>query len=310
MTVPTIGLMAAIEAKGALSATDALAVRRLAWPDGRIDPAEADAIFDLNASVRDASSEWVDLFVEAIVEYVVNQQEPRGYVDEAKAAWLIDRIDRDGRIDTLGELELLVKLLESATSVPDRLRAYALAQIETVVLSGHGPTRRGGAVDPGSITASEVALLRRMIFAGGGDGPARVSSAEADMLFRLKDAMIGRDNDAGWTQLFVQGVGNHLMAHAGFIQPSRDEALRLDAAMNDTESGVLGFLSRMGDFRDGWRAPSGTSSHWDEREDQVMVDAAITPVEDAWLSTRVDGDGRHDALETALLTFIAEERAR
>ena len=67
--------------------------------------------------------EWVDFFVEAIDAYVVHQQAPVGYVDDAKADWLIDRIDSDGRVDSLGELELLVKILEDATNVPEALKS-------------------------------------------------------------------------------------------------------------------------------------------------------------------------------------------
>lgn len=313
MTATVSGLVAQVKARGVLTAEDALAMRRIAWPDGRIDPDEAAALFDLNAAVDDPCPEWIDVFVEAATEYVVNPQHPRGYVDDAKAAWLIARTDADGRVDTLGELELLVKLLENAVAVPASLRAYALAQIEATVVSGTGPTRGGGRVDPNSITAAEVALLRRMIFAGGGDGPANVSRAEADMLFRIKDATLGQANDAGWRQLFVQGVGNHLMAYGGFSAPPREDAARLDAAMNDTRvfgGGVLGFVRRMGNFREGWRALAADDDRWDDREARVEADRTVTPVERDWLTANIAADGATDPLEAALLAFIAEEQVR
>ena len=101
-----------------ITAEDVLAIRHIVWPDGKIDPAEADAIFDLNSALKDSPREWVDFFVEAIDTYVVHQQAPVGYVDDAKANWLISRIDSDGRIDSLGELELLVKILEDSLGVP------------------------------------------------------------------------------------------------------------------------------------------------------------------------------------------------
>ncbi len=103
MTAPISDLTATLKAKASIDADDTLAIRRIAWPDGRIDAPEADAIFDLNTSVRDTSREWVDFFVEAISTYVVRQQAPQGFVDDAKAAWLIGRIDTDGRVDLFPE---------------------------------------------------------------------------------------------------------------------------------------------------------------------------------------------------------------
>ena len=47
-------------------------------------------------------------------------------------------------LDSLTELELLVKVLEKAIDVPEQLNAYALDQIEQAVLTGEGPTRDGG----------------------------------------------------------------------------------------------------------------------------------------------------------------------
>jgi len=130
MTAPITDLSARLRAQQKISAEDALRMRRIVWPDGAIDPAEAEAIFDLNNAIRSVSREWVDFFVEAMSVYLVRQQSPQGYVDEAKAAWLMAKVDHDGRVDSLGELELLVKVLEDATSVPETLKTYALTQIE------------------------------------------------------------------------------------------------------------------------------------------------------------------------------------
>src|ERR1043165_974759 len=75
---------------------DVLAVRRAVWPDGKVSDAEAGLVFELNRAISAPSNEWRDFFVEALTDYVVNQKAPRGYVDEANAAWLIAEVDRDG----------------------------------------------------------------------------------------------------------------------------------------------------------------------------------------------------------------------
>ena len=309
MTAPISDLTATLKAKASIDAEDTLAIRRIAWPDGRIDAPEADAIFDLNSSVKSTSREWVDFFVEAIATYVVRQQAPEGYVDDAKAAWLMSRIDADGRVDSLGELEVLVKILEDATNAPEALKTYALKQIETIVLTGTGPTRDGGSLDAGSISAAEVKLLRRLLFAQASDGPATISRAEADMLFRIKDATLTGSNAPEWQTLFVQTVGNHLMAHSDYHPLARDQAAKLDAFMADTHSTVGGFLGRMGraGLTGGFRALFGSPATAEDHDAAVALDRTIAPDEQAWLKERVDADVTLDPLEKALLAFVAEE---
>ncbi|MGY4398339.1 hypothetical protein ACVWZA_003545 [Sphingomonas sp. UYAg733] len=309
MTAPIFDLTAKLKAKADITSEDTLAMRRLAWPDGMIDPAEADAIFDLNTSVKGQSRDWVDFFVEAMTVYLVEQQEPTGYIDEAKANWLMTKIDSDGRVDTLGELELLVKLLETATNVPDTLKSYALSQIEAIVLIGTGPTRDGGSLDAGSISTAEVKLLRRLLFAQGGDGPAMVSRAEADMLFRLKDATLTATNAPEWPTLFVQAVGNHLMAHSDYHPLDRERAAELDRFMNDTRSSVAGFSRRIAGSSVGtsFAAVFGRKGLVQDHDVAVAADRAIAHDERSWLTSRLESDHALDPLEQALLEFINSE---
>lgn len=307
MTIPVFDLAAQLKAKSSLDAEATLAMRRVAWPDGKIDAAEADAIFDLNGAVGNASPEWIDFFVEALTNFVVTQQEPVGYVDEAKAAWLIGKIDSDGRVHSLGELELLVQVLERATNVPDSLKAYALRQIETAVETGSGPTRDGGTLDPGSITASEVKLLRRILFAQASDGPATISRAEAAMLSRLKDKTLGASNAPEWKTLFVQAVGNHLMVSSNYIPLSRQRAGDLEAFMNDTRVDVSRFLRRTikASFSDGLNAVRNPG---DAPDIDAFADDDVDASEVAWVNDAIDSDGILDPLEEALIAFIVEER--
>jgi hypothetical protein len=305
MTAPISDLAAGLKAKATITAEDTLAMRRIVWPDGKIDPAEAEAIFDVNTSVKGASQDWVDFFAEAISTYLVKQQAPIGYVDDAQANWLMAKIDTDGRVDSLGELALLVKILEDATNVPETLKAYALRQIEQVVLTGTGPTRDGGSLDPGSINATEVKLLRRMLFAQASDGPGSISRAEAEMLFRIKDATLAADNAPEWKTLFVQAVGNHLMAHNLYHPLAREQAAHLDAFMNDTHSSVLGFLGRMNPVQ-GFADVFDRHDVVDE-DAAIAADQAIDAGEEAWLKDEINADATLDPLEKALLAFVAEE---
>ena len=297
------------KAAGTISAEDTLALRRQMWPDGRIEVDEAELVFALNDSIANRSREWTDFFVEALCDYVVCQQAPKGYVDAAKAEWLVARISRDSKVESLGELELLVKVLETAAAVPASLKAFALAQIERVVIEGEGPTRDGGTLGNGVISGSEVKLLRRILFAQAGDGMG-VSEGEAEMLFRLKDATLKADNAPEWKALFVQGVGNHLMAYNRYTPLEREEAARLDAFMGDSRVRIGNFLAKVAQASvtgAGFRAP-GSDARPVNHEAAAAAANAVTPIESAWLQGRIDADAAIDSLEQALLDFIAEEQ--
>jgi hypothetical protein len=276
---------------------DALAsLRRTVWSDGLVSSAEAEQLFDLNDAADPADRDWTDFFVEALLDYLLSRGEPKGFVTDADAAWLIGHFDRDGRLDSATELEALVHLFEKAEQLPDALRRYGLSQIEQAVLTGEGPTRRGDALDPGSINQTECDLMRRMIFSTGGDTPARVGREEAEILFRLKDATLGAANASGWKTLFVQGVANHLLTDRHAPQPDRATAVRLDKFMDDHAVHVGGFLKRPDWSLGAPEAPLPADPD----------DGGYSPGEQAWLDGEIAHD-KVDPLEQALLDFISGE---
>ena len=299
-------------ADGMIGAEEILALRQAGWADGKMDPEEAEALFSANEHLVDPSAEWCDFFVEALTEFIVHTVHPKGYVDEIMAEELVARIDRDGRVATMTELELLVKVLEKATSTPASLKAYALRQIEDAVISGEGPTRTGQ-LDPGGVNAIECALLRRMIFAAGGDRPASVSKAEAEMLFRIKDATLYDTNADEWEKLFVQGVANFLLGFGGHEPLDKQRAVELEAFMNAEGAGIGAFLGRMlrSDVDDTAGSAFGSlldlGAHGSELEAEAEEAAQLTDAEELWLLDHVDADEELDPLEKALLQFIAEE---
>jgi hypothetical protein len=295
-----------------LSAQELRALRAEVWADGSVSAPEAEKLFDMNRTV-DPSAEWTSFFVEAISEFMLSQGEPRGYVTEDEATWLIRHVNCDGRVQTAAELELIVKLLEHADYAPASLRRFALGAIEQTVLTGEGATRAGDAV-AGRIDDAEVALIRRLIFAPAGDGPAKVSAAEAEMLFRLKDATLGANNSPEWKKLFVQGVANHLMAHQSYVPPSPAEERRREAPYQARPFGHV--LSHLGqdvaspqEFHDAVFGPNQDKAI-EKFEGEVDADAQVNAGEADWLKRLYDSDGKRDELEQALLDFLAEDRVR
>ncbi|MES2493828.1 MAG: hypothetical protein V4579_11185 [Pseudomonadota bacterium] len=306
-------------ADGAITAHEIIALRRDGWSDGCIQPSEAEALFELNHRLAVHTREWVDFFIEAQAEYVLAGGTPRGFISEAQAEWLMNRIDWDGHVGSMAELELLAKLFEKAERVPQELKGYALAQIEQIVLTGHGPTRDGGSLDGACITDAECRLLRRFLFAYAGDGPGAVSQTEAEVLFRIKDATLGAPNAPDWQSLFVQGVANHLTAWQGWHSLSADRARALENFMNNQTPRIGAFVGRWlrADIGDGAALAietgrRGVRNEPTAAEHRSGVDGArmITDQENAWLQRWIAEDRRLDDLETALLRFLAEEVRR
>ncbi|MFZ9395203.1 MAG: hypothetical protein ACO25F_03965, partial [Erythrobacter sp.] len=231
---------------GCIGAEELFSLRQLGWGDGKIYREEAEALFAINHALKQPSPEWVDFFVEAIGEFVLNGTEPRGIPSDDEARWLVSQLDRDGKVESLAELELLVRVVERAQNVPEFFKDYVLRQIERVVVTGIGPTRCGGELSATHISAAECRLLRRVIFAAGGHGPAAVTRKDAELLFRLKDATLQDENSPLWDDLFVDGVANYLK---GFqlhnAQLSHERIKELEAFVADNEARVGRFLGAM-----------------------------------------------------------------
>jgi len=306
-------------ADGSVSSAELLALRQQGWGDGVIHKDEAEALFALNNALDERSEEWVDFFVEAIGEFVLNGTPPRRQCNIEEANWLIAQVDHDGVTESMAELEAIVRIIERAENVPVTLKDYVLKQIEREVLTGVGPTRCGGELSAAHISSAECRILRRVIFASGGHGPAAVSRFDAEVLFRLKDETIGDENAPEWDDLFLDGVTNFLK---GFTlqnaQLSHDRKLELKAFVEDNRANVGRFFGRMVKetpkvansmgvtFGKRKSPPQGQTSY--QAPDYTSLEAAgevITDEESEWLEAMIDADGEVDDLESRLLARLA-----
>ncbi|WP_324261744.1 hypothetical protein U4960_00950 [Altererythrobacter sp. H2] len=312
MTMQFADLARSVSADGEITPHEVLALRRLGWGDGQVSPGEAEAIFAINRAITRPSGEWVDFFVEAIGEFVLNGSEPRGMCSEDEAQWLMQAIDQDGRLETMAELELLVRVIERAQNVPESLKHYALAQIEAAVLTGTGPTRCGGELSDTHVSGAECRLMRRLVFASGGHGPAAVSRFEAEMLFRIKDATLAADNSPEWPRLFVDGVANYLR---GFTltnaQLSYERMKELERFIGNDRPSVGRFMGAMA--REVPQAFNHFGKVFGRKPDPVgftELEASgnlVTENEKRWLDTMINADDEIDALERALLDRVAAD---
>lgn len=317
MTAPALSALAQrLNAAGTITPQDVIAVRALIYPDVSIGQDEADVLVAIDQAVTTRCREWNDLFIEALTDFVVHQQEPTDYIDDAKADWLMGRLAGNGRLNSDSALEAVVHMLEAATAAPPRLAQFAMAQVKAAVLDGDGPLLQGK-LEKGRVCASEAALLQRLLYAAGGDGNVAITRAEAELLFDINDACRRADNDPAWTSLFAKALAASVMTVSGFVPVARDDEARREAWLAHADPygycGVGGFFNRMfskapanagslwGDGLDSWRA------HNAEVEHAQAVAESVTDEEANWLMYRIGRDGVLDEAEKALVAFLKAE---
>lgn len=312
MTTQFIDIIQRAAADGQLTSEQVLGLRREGWGDGIITRAEAEALFTLNNSLRERSSEWCDFFVEAIGEFVLNAAPPRLQCNDEEAAWLIAQMSHDGAVESMAELETLVRIIERAENTPDRLKNYVLDQVERAVLTGIGPTRCSGALSATHISAAECRIVRRVIFASGGHGPAAVTRFDAEMLFRLKDETLAEENAPAWDDLFIDGIANYLK---GFTLPnaqiSDDRKRELEAFMVENSASVGRFMGRVAreapQVANHFGKVFGKRKNGPDYRALAATGETVTDYESEWLEAMIDTDGEVDDLESRLIARLAAE---
>ena len=273
-------------------------------------------MFAINEACDEHAPEWDALFVEALMDYVVHQEVPQGYVSEKNANWLMHAISRDGIVCSRTELELLIKVIEVANSAPPQLSAFALAQVAHTAVEGDGPLAQGRTAKPGVVTADDVQMLRRILYGFGGDGHIGITREEAEVLFDINDRTIEAENHPSWSDLFTKAIGFSLMAATHAVRVDREAALRRREWLNDTSVDVAGFFAGMfagslRDYRDALATETGVEQAFATRnaafEASNQAAQVICAEEADWIAQRIGRDGVLHANEKDLLLFLKAE---
>lgn len=286
--------LAAVGADGFVTADEVLFLRRTVFADGVVSARELDAIFGLGNRAPDGDPEWAQFFAEVVADFYLREEEPHGYLTEDEFDDVRERIAEGGGANAL-ERTLLVKLMETARETPPAFSAYTGRALKAAVLEKDTP----------GVATEDLALLRRWLFAAGGDGHVAVTRAEAEILFEINDALRAGESTPAWTELFTQGVVNHLMACLGYSPSSRAEAMRRHEFISDHSVNVGGFFARMvsgvSGLFGGGEEKSVYEQKADTREAAVAHAEQITPEESTWLASRIGRDGALDENERALI---------
>jgi hypothetical protein len=290
--------LARIGVSGYVSAEEVVSLRRNVFRDGIVSPRELEALFALGERAPDGDREWPMFFEEAAADFYLREEEPQGYLTDAEFATLKARVTRDGEAASALELRLLIKLLETAVTTTPAMAAFVADQLKRSILTGR--LRKG-------VTKEDAELVRRFIFAGGGEANVAVTRAEAELLFDINDANAGAPNDPSWTEFFVKAIANHLMSHFSYAPQSRETAMRQHAFMTDQSINVGGFFKRMvmgglSGLKSDGKSPQAQRN--EERARDAAIAEKITPLEADWLADRIGRDGRLMESERALVDYM------
>ena len=127
-TVTTQVTLGELIAKSTVLHGDVASLNRYLCTEGSLDRNETEALFDLERAALTRCDAWTNFFIAAVTDHVVWNSRPTGRLDEAQAAWLIDRVDE---ARTPASFAILVTVLDEAQQVPawfvEAVRARALA---------------------------------------------------------------------------------------------------------------------------------------------------------------------------------------
>ncbi len=308
-----------LRAKGAIEAEHAVQLRRMIYSKGSVTKHDADVLFKLDSACTKKHPAFAALYVEALTDYFVWQSEPKGYVTESQAKYLIDNVTADGHVSAKTELELVLNIVHWAREVPSDLTALVLDAVRQSVLLSR-ETVFGANRPQAAIGAGDVAILSKALHAPAGDGSLLITRREAEMLFSLNEATKVGHNDPAWTDFFVRAIANHLLNPLNPpVVPTRDEAVAREkwldqrGSMGQLLGGVATALSRGNvPFAQVWEEldPFGAATAKKEAAadtktvQQRLAREQVDTDEAKWVASRILADGAVDENETALLVFL------
>ncbi len=303
-----------IAERGSIREADVQELRQAIYTDGIISLDEADRLIALNNSCPVQDPAWNDVFQEALADFLVRQAEPSGYITLENSNWLIARLAPNGTLASRKDLDLVIHIIDAARWSPETLVSFALNQVRDAVITGEGISRQTDS-SPRTIDDGEVELIRRVIYAFGGDGNVAVTKSEAEVLCQINDALDHSQANGAWTELYVKAMANFLLANSGYRPPTREEALRSEAWLDQRGELSVLELSRsitklsLDDLIGGYRKQSReecTLERLDREYREMVTGEEVTHDEAEWMAERLARDGELTPPETALIEYLKE----
>jgi hypothetical protein len=303
------------EFRGSIKDSDVGRMIRAFAEDPHIHENEAEALLRLNRTCPIQAPSWSGFLVEVIADYILNQSGPEGYITSEKSRWLTGKLSTDGWIANRAEFDLLVSILGRARWFPLSLATFALDQVAGAVIHGYGPLRNGqthgqlGAV-PGSIGETEVALLRVILNAFGGESSLSLTRPEMEILIGVNKAIAGRPVPPAWTDLFAKAIANVILGEHGFSVPPRSVALRPWASANPSATLDERVAASLGTLRHDYHRQSVEEralARLERQRIEIVTGESIATEETGWLSELLLSRLSRAPIETAVLDHLSRE---
>lgn len=304
------------EFRGSIKDSDVARLKRAFIEDPHIHETEAETLLRLNRSCPIQAPTWNGFLVDAIADYILNQSGPEGYITAEKSRWLVGKLASDGWIANRTEFDLLVAILGRARWFPLSLATFALEQVAGAVIHGFGPLRLGqsplqapGAV-PGSIGEAEVALMRVILNAFGGDSALPLTRPEIEILIGVNRAVAGRSAPSAWLDLFANAIANVVLAEHGYAVPPRAVALRPRAQAEAGATVAEQVARSLGNLRADYHRPSAEEralARLERQRIEIVTGEEIGAEDEGWLTGRLIASRRPSAVEAAVLTHLERE---
>jgi hypothetical protein len=299
-----------LELRGSIKDSDVAKLARGFAEDPHIHEPEAEALLRLNRSCPIQAPSWRGLLVDLIADYILNHSGPEGYITSEKSSWLIAKLSSDGWIANRAELDLLVSILGKARWFPLSLATFALEQVAGAAIHGFGPLRSGPgqASLPGTIGEQEIALLRTVLTAFGGDSALALTRPETEILLGINAAVAVRPVPPAWADFFAKAMSNVLLGEHGFAVPPRVVALRPGAGraaahpLDEQVALSLASLSR------DYHRQSGEEralARLERQRIEIVTGEAILNDEPRWLTERLGAGSRLTQIEGAVLGHLS-----
>ena len=293
-------LLARIDQIGQTTQADVAERVNEVYRDGLVSRSEAEALFELADRTDNTTVGWDARFVEAICDYLLLNEAPKGWISDDEADWLIKCIETSGDASSVRNVELLLALVRKAEGAPPRLSRFALAACcERIKTATRAETE-------------DVERVRRAIFGQSSEGGLWVTRTEAALLFQTNDAIAHARNDKAWNDLFARAIGNHLLASAHPNPISEADALARETWLNSTDGGVFsGFASMVADGN--WfdrlthNPEKAEAARHAARQAADQLGAEVTSEEEGWLLKRLGWDKSISPAERALVDFLKVE---
>jgi hypothetical protein len=303
--------------RGTIEAADVSRLRNAFLNEGLTTADDAEALFALNETCPQQDAAWADFYIDALTDYLVHEVRPEGYLTAEQANPLVARIAPEGVVAQQSNIDLLVNVIDQARWSPVSLTQLALQQVRRAVVTGEGALRDGQARQCGAIRVAEVELVRRILYAFGGDGHVAITRPEAEALFDINAAIVDPQANAAWTDLFVKAVTNAVMAASGQAVPTREEGLRRDTWLMEAKGDMtpLALLSAMvASSVDAVRATYQDQSaeeralvRLEQQRIEIITNEPIAQAEATWLCERIGRNGRLTPNEAALVSCLSKD---